>query len=289
MTHVFPAARVHRPAEQGEEVRRYSAEHAPVEAAFDLWNGLKQRNIWWNFALHDIRQRFRRSILGPFWITITMGVMVAALGAVFGTLFGQDMRSFLPYLAVGMIFWGLLTSVVSEGSNVFISSERYLRSVPAPVSTHFYRMVARNVIIWAHNIVIYLFVLAFFQLPVSWTHLLVIPGMVLFMINISWMGMATALLSTRFRDIPQVIANVLQVVFYLTPVIWSEHALPGEGRPFFITFNPAYHLLEVVRAPLLGDTPPALSWLVCVAMAVLGCMAAGLLYGRFHSRIAYWA
>ena len=267
-------------------VTEITVDHVPRAALEDLWKGLGRYDMWSRFASHDIRQRFRRSVLGPFWLTFSMGIMVAALGLVFGTLFQQDIRETLPYIATGLIFWGLLTSCISEGTTIFIGNESYIRNVPLPLSVHVYRMLMRNVIIWAFNMVIYLLVLLFFGISPGWTVLLVIPGMVFFAINMSWMALAAGILSTRYRDIPQVIMNLIQVVFFVTPVFWSIEALPT--RPAFVHFNPMYHLLEVVRAPLLGKVPSVESWISVTALTIVGLVVSAYLYRRAYARIAYW-
>src|SRR5690606_4851090 len=123
------------------------------------------------------------------------------------------------------VFWGLLTGIINEGTTTFIGNESYIRNVPLPISVHFYRMVARNLIVWAFNMAIYVVVLVWFRILPDWHFLFAIPGFALFIINISWMGLAAGILSTRFRDIPQVIANVVQVIFFLTPVFWSPSVL----------------------------------------------------------------
>lgn len=271
---------------QPPPLRTITSDHLADEAIGDLLDGLRKHEIWTTFALHEIRQRFRRSLLGPFWLTLSMGIMVAALGLVFSTLFGQDVRETLPYISVGLIFWGLLTSAINEGANVFIGNESYIRNVPLPVSVHFYRMLARNLIIWAFNMAIYLLVLIAFRITPDWQFFLAIPGFALFVLNAAWMGLAAGILSTRFRDIPQVIANVVQVVFFLTPVFWSPATLPS--RPHFVEWNPLYHLLELVRAPLLGHDIAALSWLFGVGLAAIGLAVTAYLYRRAYARIAYW-
>ncbi len=273
-------------AEAPPPVRTISADHLPSEAIGDLLDGLRHHEIWTSFALHEIRQRFRRSILGPFWLTLSMGIMVGALGLVFSTLFGQDVSQTLPYIAVGLIFWGLLTASINEGTTVFIGNESYIRNVPLPVSVHFYRMMARNLIIWTFNMAIYLVVLVWFRIVPDWHFLLFIPGFALFILNASWMGLAAGILSTRFRDIPQVITNVVQVLFFLTPIFWSPATLPS--RPAFIEWNPLYHTLELVRAPLLGHDIAAHSWLVALGFAAAGLTVTLLLYRRAYARIAYW-
>ena len=271
---------------QKEPVTRITAEAVPAQAFADLLNGARLYELWSRFAFHDIRQRFQRSVLGPFWLTISMGTMVAVLGLVFSTLFHQDVAKTLPYISTGIIFWGLLTSCINEGATVFISAESYIRNLPMPLSVHFYRMMTRNIMIWGFTMAIYVVVAVYFNLTLGWNTLLFIPGFILFLINAAWISLAVGVLSTRYRDIPQVIANAIQVIFFLTPIFWSPESLPN--RPAFVLFNPFYHLIEIVRAPLLGEVAPLLSWGLCVGMALAGLGFTAWLYRRAHARIAYW-
>jgi ABC-type polysaccharide/polyol phosphate export permease len=262
------------------------ADHVPQEALADLWDGLKRYDLWTTFAFHEIRQRFRRSFLGPFWLTASMGIFVAALGLIWTTLFKQEVSQTLPHIATGVIFWGFLASAINEGANVFINREGYIRNVPLPVSVHLYQMLMRNLIIWFFNMAIYVFVVLVFGVNPGWAALLLLLGAPLFLLNVTWMALAAGILSTRFRDIPQVIASLIQVVFFLTPVFWSLEIVPD--RPAFVTFNPLYHLLEIVRAPLLGHVPQLTSWLAAIGLAVIGCAVTAWLYRRAQPRIAYW-
>jgi ABC-type polysaccharide/polyol phosphate export permease len=273
-------------SKQKAPVIRISAAAVPKQAFTDLLNGARLYELWARLAFHDIRQRFRRSVLGPFWLTLSMGIMVATLGLVFSTLFHQDAAKTLPYIATGIIFWGLLTGCISEGTTVFIAAESFIRNVPTPLSVHFYRMMARNVMIWGFNMAIYVVVVAWFGVMPGWNVLLFIPGFILFLINVAWMSLAAGVLSTRYRDIPPIISNLLQVVFFLTPIFWSPMTLPN--RPAFVVLNPFYHLIEIVRAPLLGEAPPAMSWELCVGIAAIGLGFTAWLYRRAHARIAYW-
>jgi ABC-type polysaccharide/polyol phosphate export permease len=271
---------------QKASVVRISAEAVPKQAFADLLNGARLYELWLRFAVHDIRQRFRRSVLGPFWLTLSMGILVATLGLVFSTLFQQDPAKTLPYIATGIIFWGLLTGCINDGTTVFISAESFVRNVPTPISVHFYRMMARNVMIWGFNMAIYLVVVVYFELMPGWNVLLFIPGLMLFLINAAWISLAAGVLCTRYRDIPQIIANAIQVIFFLTPIFWSPATLPN--RPAFVVLNPFYHLIEIVRAPLLGEVVAPMSWGLCVGMAVAGLGFTAWLYRRAHARIAYW-
>ncbi len=267
-------------------VVRITAAAVPEQAFADLLSGLRLYELWSRLAVHDIRQRFRRSVLGPIWLTLSMGIMIMALGLVFSTLFHQDVGKTLPYIATGVIFWGLLIGCITDGTVVFISAESFIRNVPVPISLHFYRMMARNVIIWCFNMAIYVLVAIYFGVTVGWVNFLFIPGLILFLINAAWLSMAAGVLSTRYRDIPQVITNVLQVIFFVTPIFWSPETLPN--RPAFVAFNPFYHVIEIVRAPLLGEVPTSGSWAVCIGMAIAGFGLTTWLFRRAHARIAYW-
>lgn len=269
-----------------ENLTVISANDLKKLAIEDLWNGFIRTNLWWSFALHEVKQRFRRSVIGPFWMTLSMGIFVAALGFVMSKLFGQDVNWFIPYLATGIIFWNLYTSIINESCTAFIAAEGYIRNVPMPISVHFYRMIARNLIVWLHNMVIYLLVFIIFQHDVNWYYLNFILGLFLFLLIGSISGLILAILSTRYRDIPQMVASVLQVVFFITPVFWSVKTFPD--RPVFIHWNPIYHLLEIVRAPLLGHPVAAESWIVSILLLLALIPIALILYRRAYSRIPYW-
>ena len=236
----------------------------------------------------DIRQRYRRSSLGPFWLTISMGVLIGALGLVFGTLFASPMREFLPFLACGLILWMLITTSLNDGCIGFTAAEAMIKQISLPLFTHILRVLWRNLIIFAHNIVILPLVLLVFWIPLKATAFLSIVGLVLLMINLSWMALLLGVFCTRFRDVPQIISNLLQVFFYVTPIIWMPQMLPKRASILLLDANPFFHLIEIVRAPLLGGLPSILSWKVSVLIAIAGWIFTILFYGRFRSRIAYW-
>jgi ABC-2 type transport system permease protein/lipopolysaccharide transport system permease protein len=263
-----------------------AAESLPELSMRDLADGLRRHELWLRFAVHDIKKRFRRSVLGPFWITLTMGITVAALGFVFSSIFQQDISNFLPYLAVGLIFWGFYTSVINESGETYLAAASQMKNVAAPISIYIYRTFARNVIILAHNMVIYLVVYALFIHTVSWHYLLLIPGLAVFFANVFFASMIVAVVSARFRDIPIILTNVLQVVFFITPIFWDADLI--KGKVVFIQLNYFYHLLQIVRAPLLGEAPEPLSWMVTTLAAVVAAALALRLYRRAYPRIPYW-
>jgi ABC-type polysaccharide/polyol phosphate export permease len=236
----------------------------------------------------DVRQRYRRSALGPFWLTISMGIMIATMGFVFGQLFETSMASYLPFLTAGIILWGFMSGVVLDGCLGFISAEAVIKQLPIPLFVHILRLVWRNVLILGHNIVIFPVVSILFGSSLTISALLALPGVSLLIANLCWIALILAIISARYRDLPQVVASVLQVFFYLTPIMWMPSALSTEGGRYMLVFNPAYHLVEIVRAPLLGQMPTMLNWGVSIALLVVGWTGAAVLFGRYKSRVAYW-
>jgi lipopolysaccharide transport system permease protein len=239
-------------------------------------------------GLHDVKQRYKRSALGPLWLTISMAVMIAAMGLVFGRIFNTPLHDFFPYLAAGIIIWGFISSVFTEGCSAFIESEAIIKQLPLPYFTFILRLIWRNLLILLHNIVILPFVLWAVGRNFHVEAFLSIPGLLLLMINLMWIVLILATLCARYRDMPQIVQSLIQVIFYVTPVMWMRQTLPGETGKLIIEWNPLFHMIDVVRAPLLGDVPSLLSYAVTILMAVLGWIIAIQFYRRYRFKIAYW-
>lgn len=259
-----------------------------TSAVLDIVAAFKRMPLVGVLGWQDVRARYRRSALGPFWITLSMGVMIGTIGIVFGQIFNTPMQEYLPFLTIGMILWSFIASVVNEGSLGFIAAEGIIKQLPIPLFVHIMRMIWRNLLILMHNLVIFPIVLIIVGKPLGWEALLSIPGLMLVVINLGWLCLLLAVICARYRDLPQMIASVLQVIFYLTPVMWLPSLLPARASTYLLDFNPAFHLLEITRAPLLGHAPSALNWQVSAGLAVMGWIVALLFFGRYRRRIAYW-
>ncbi|EJN06342.1 ABC transporter permease [Phyllobacterium sp. YR531] len=236
----------------------------------------------------DVVQRYRRSSIGAFWLTINMGVLIAALGFVFGTIFDSKMSEFLPFICIGLIFWGYFNQLINEGSTSFITNSETLLQLPIPFFTFVLRTWWRNTIILLHNLVIYPVVLIFFGALVDTDVLLVVPGFILLSINLLWMMLILAILCTRYRDLAQIIQNIMQVGMYVTPVMWMPSHLPTGTSPLMLNINPFFHLLSIIREPLQGRSPIPINWYVPALMAILGWTVALFLFGKYRQRINYW-
>ena len=254
----------------------------------DIITALKNVYLPVYLANSDIRQRYRRSTLGPFWITISTGVMIACIGLIFGNLFKSPMQEFLPFLSVGLILWSFISSVITESTNVFVSYQGIIKQLPIPLFSHIIRMTTRNLIILFHNLLILPIVYFVVHKSIDFEFFLVIPGLIILIINLLWIGVILSLICTRFRDLTQIVLSLLQVAFYVTPIIWMPSLLPARTDVMILAPNPFYHLIGIVRSPLLGSCPTIINWIYSVIFAILGWIFAIYLYNKYKNRIAYW-
>jgi ABC-type polysaccharide/polyol phosphate export permease len=262
---------------------RASARNARRDVAL----GLGRWRIWWRLAWHDIIQRYERTVLGPFWITLSVSFTVIGLGLVFSAIFHNDIQVYLPFLAAGLMGWTLISGIVSESSNVFIQAHQIIRSMAMPLTVHIYRMIARNVLVFGHHLIAFAVLVVVLDVPVNVNTLLLIPGVLLLAANGVWIGLVLALLGARFRDTGQIVSSIFQVLFFITPIMWMPNYIQGH-RTYWIKGNPLYHAVEILRAPMLGQVPHWTSYAVMAGFLVVGSLAGFMMFRYFRRRVAYW-
>ncbi len=255
-------------------------------ALHDIVRGAYAFRLWGRLGWQDIRKRYRRSKLGPFWITVSMGVLVTAMSTLYGALFEVEIADYVPFLALGFIVWGLISGLITEGCAVFTGAANIIKEARLPLSLYVYRVVWRNLIIFFHNIVIFVVVATLFSIRPGWAGLLALPGLVFLCLNGVWTGLLLGIVSARFRDLPPIVESIMRITFFVTPIIWMPSLLPE--RAVLLDFNPFFHVLELVRAPLLGQAPRLVSWLTVSGITLGGGLVTFELFRRYRRRIAYW-
>ena len=259
----------------------------------DLVRGFHQHELWLQLGWQDIKQRYRRSTLGPLWITIATGVMALALGLLYSMLFQIPLADFLPHVTVGLIMWGFISGCIKDGAEIFIDNEGLIKQLPSALSVHVYRLVWRQALFLAHNLVIWAVLMMIFPRPLGWDLLLAIPAMALLILNGVWVTMFFGIVATRYRDVAPLLEAMVQLLFYVTPIVWTTQTLKEQGgeiaqRALLAEINPLYHYMEIIRAPMIGQPLAAYHWWV-----VLGCTAVGLILSllamkQWRFRVSYW-
>lgn len=252
----------------------------------DIKEGFFSLHLWPLLGWLEIKQRYRRSIIGPFWLTISTGVMIGAMGPLYGNIFKLDIAGYFPYLGISFILWMFIANTISDSCSIFINASSYIQQMKIPFSVYVLKSVYKNLIIFFHNILIILIILIIYPQEISWQILLSIFGVILISLNAFWFGMVMGMFCARYRDIQQIVVNLIQLAFFMTPIIWKVGMV---GRySFVVDFNPLYHFLEIVRGPLLYGSIGMLSWYVVGVITILGYIFMFIVFSIYREKIGYW-
>jgi lipopolysaccharide transport system permease protein len=253
---------------------------------YDLSVGLRRWRLAAALARQDIRNRYRGSLLGPFWLTLSTAIMFFGIGVLYSLVFNQALAAYLPYLAVGMIVWNLINQVVSEACTNLISAKGMIQQLPLPYTVHTLRALLRNIIVAAHNLPLLIIVLAICHAFPGMPGLVAILGLLLIIINAFSAISLLGALCARFRDLGQIVGSLMQFAFFTTPIIWNENSLGPYAK--WLKLNPFYVSIEVVRGPLLGVSVPGSIWFLAM-LYTAGLFAVSFtFFTRFRDRIPFW-
>ncbi|ORI12849.1 sugar ABC transporter permease [Rhodococcus sp. 1163] len=261
----------------------------------DLTTGFSQRELWLHLGWQDIKQRYRRSVIGPFWITIATGVQAVAMGLLYSVLLDVDLKTFLPHVTVGLIIWGLISASILEGADVFVANEGLIKQLPSALSVHIYRLVWRQLLLLGHNLLIYVIIIAVFFPPngFHWSDLAAIPALALISLNALWVAILFGIVSTRYRDIAPILGSMVTLLFFMTPIVWTTAGLESMGgdaakRAKLVELNPLFHYLDIIRAPMLGETQELYHWYIVIAFTIVGWLLAIFALKKYRARVPYW-
>ncbi len=255
-------------------------------AVRDVSNGATLWPLAWTLGWLDIKLRYRGSMLGPFWLTLSTGIMVASLGVLYSTLFQMDLHEYLPFLSLSIVLWNFLSALVSESCMTFTEADSVIRSVRMPFFVFAIRVVMRNLLALAHNILVIVVVFAVFLVWPGWHALLALPALILWVADALALALLLGSFCARFRDIQPIVNSVMQIAFFLTPVIWKPEQL--KLRAYLLPLNPFFDVLDIVRGPLLGHTPGLMTWLGAALYSLVLCGVAWAFFARARGRIAFW-
>jgi homopolymeric O-antigen transport system permease protein len=261
-----------------------------VTAGQDFIAGLQRWDIFARLGWFEVKRRYRRTILGPFWGTANLAVFILAMGTVGGGIFGRQLAEYLPFLATGMIVWVFLSTMISESSSLFIATQNLYRQMQFNYSTLAYALVWRNLIVFLHNAIPYLIVVLLF-VPhfITLRTLLIFPGLVIIILNGIWIALFLGTTCLRFRDLQQLVTTFIQIGLFITPILWPPDSLQGIRHLVFVDLNPLYSLMEVVRAPLLGQAPSMRVYGTVLLITIVGWTITFIVFSYFRKRISYWA
>ena len=252
----------------------------------DLVEGARLWRLGAALGWLDIKLKYRGSLLGPFWLTISTAVWIGAMGGLYSVLFHQDLHVYLPFLALSLVTWNALGGLVTDACTTFTQAESTIRSVRMPFFVHALRVVVRTVVSFAHNIPVIVAVFAIFSIWPGFVALQSLAGFVLWIVDAFAACLLLGGLCARFRDIPPIVGSIMQIAFFITPIVWRPEQLGARG--WWLPYNPFDALLEVVRQPLLGAHASRLVWTLALGYSAVFCGVTWAVFARVRTRLAYW-
>jgi ABC-type polysaccharide/polyol phosphate export permease len=261
---------------------------SPYQVAFiDIVAGIMANEIWGRLGWKETRRRYRRTVFGPFWSTLSLAIFVVALGLVWSNLWNQDPKAYLPFLTSGMLCWVLFSTICSESCAGIVGYESLLKQLRISYTLLACATVWRNLIVFFHNISIYVAICIYAGISFTWATLLALPGLILMCVNGIWIALLLGIICARYRDVQQLVTSLLQISLFITPIFWSVDQLKGRAS-ILAELNPLYHIISIVRDPLIGQAPQLFNWLVVGLIAVAGWTFTIIVMGKLRHRIVYW-
>lgn len=252
----------------------------------DFRQALRQHLVWFHLGFLEVRQKYRRSVLGPWWISLSMLIFIAVMSLLFSRLFAQPLDQYITFFTAGFMLWSFISTCMNESTEIFRANSSFIKQINLPYNIYVLKFITKNTIILAHNFVVYLLVMLIFKVNPGWTVLLAIPGMALLLLNMYWICLLIALVSTRFRDMVPIINSGVQILFFVTPISWMPKLL-GESS-IMIKLNPFVYFIEIVRQPLLGIVPAPIVWGVMAGFTCVGFFLSQMAFSYKRFRIPFW-
>ncbi len=253
----------------------------------DIVNGLHQWRLWYLIGSSELRRRYARSRLGQFWIMISSAILVSTMGFVWSYLWHQPVREILPYIAIGMMVWQLMLGILTESTTALLQSRHYFLNQYMPASAIIFAVLYRNGVTFLFNIAFPVLLCAALGVHFSFYALLALPGLALLFVTCFAFAFVVAILCARFQDIVQIVASLLQITFFLTPVLWKPELLPPKAQGLLI-LNPFALLVSVVRDPILSRPMSLTYWAAATLLAIVSLLLALPFIGKFCRRLVYW-
>jgi ABC-type polysaccharide/polyol phosphate export permease len=272
---------------QVADLRKKLADESAMRAHADFFEGMTAVRMWVRLARYDIKIRYRRTVLGPIWVTLAFTATFTMMAMLFSAVLRADLTEYLPYLGAAMVAWMFISGVANEAPNIFIGAKGFIDGIRVPMSMHVMRVIARQLIVFGHNMLGLFAIVIFVSGPPNfWIFGLIISVSILF-ITLFFGGLILALVGARYRDLGQLIGILLNLLFFMTPIIWRPEDIP-EGRLYWVDYNPFFHYLEILRAPIVGEAPPIISLVFSGATGVCLGLIAYVVFKLYRRRVPYW-
>jgi len=270
-------------------VRTIRRRHGATRSLFkDVLESLRQPEFWAYSSWLDIVTRYRKLYLGMGWALIPPFVYVFGLGYMYSAISGRG-GAFISHLGVGWALWRMTTMVINDAAGVYTKYMSFILDGRTCLTDYLLKIIAKALFYFAFSVVVVAFALLHDK-TVHWEGMAtVVFTLPIYLFNLFWLAVCISLLGARYPDVSEFISTILMFGFFLTPILWNAQTLPPESmRGMIARFNPAFHFVEFVRAPILGQQLERASLVVVAAMSLFGWLLASWLYRRYARFVPLW-
>jgi homopolymeric O-antigen transport system permease protein len=258
-----------------------------------MYNELKKigltivnHEMWLYLAWNDIKARYRRTIIGPLWLVLANAITIIGMAVIWSIIFKMDIKEYFPILTGSMVCWSLISSTIVESGTTFSQNANLIQNIPMSIYLPSLRLLSRNIMTFAHNFIIFVFVALFCGVKINSYTLLFFPFLFVILMNFFFLSFTLGLIGVRYRDFPQFLTAFMSVLIFITPVMWEPSMLGS--RSFIAYLNPFTHVLLVMRKPLLGQLPEMISIGCVIGMTIINFIFMMVMAKKYSTRIPYW-
>lgn len=257
-----------------------------LNAIHDVSQAYIRKSVWTALAWNDVKNRYNRSKLGGLWAGLSLLIFVSVLGPIYSSLIGVEIQEYVAHLLLGFIVWNYVSGIIMECGREYVNSVNYLVSFQLSYFTLLFRVIWRNLVVLGYQMIVFVFFVIVFQYPLSIEWTIAPLALTLITLNALWIGLLISIFATRYRDLDELLNNIIRLAFFATPIIWMPHL--NSTLTTVAELNPIYHLIEIFREPLLSGEITWYRWAITAAISVIGWTVAFPIFAKYRSRIAFW-
>lgn len=252
----------------------------------ELFNQIPEWIYWGPQAISAIKFRFSRTKLGILWVLMGTILYVGSLSLVFSHVLNYPFNETISYISVSLIFWTFMSSTINESAQAFIVERTAIQNTACPILCYPFRVIFLNILYLLLNLTVIALILPIFGELTLASIYLFIPSVILFILVVAAASLLISIASIRFRDIPFLIQNLLQILFFVTPIIWRMEDM--QGRFKVLEYNPLYLLIEMIRMPLLNSSVNGFFVFSCIGLLIVTTCLLCLVLKSCKHKIVYW-
>ena len=220
------------------------------------------------------------------WIPLSLLIFLLVKILVFGFFAPVSLSYFAVWVGVGFWVWRYISNTIMEGANLFVKSRSWILGTNLPLSLFVFQSLTRTIIHFAFGFIAVLFVFVWAQVRIQFEWFYSLLGLFGLLLNLAWMQILLALICSRFRDFIHLTATIMQVMFFLTPILFVPEQLGSYA--YLLNFNPFTHYIAIIRDPIVTGTFPLLSWAVVIGVGLIGWVTSLIALTKLREKVAFY-